>query len=717
MWDITTDEYGRTFCAAHNLARCHICCMDFIEPNEVIDENPSDRNVGVFIPDASLMDWYDKMKVKMPRIYRKDDNIFGNDSGQHPYGTKLSAHFDCTVVGSKWKKDELAGMGNYSCVDGREPVYVVYFSNEELSLIELTSAHGKGWEVVGHDSSVNERIDALARAHQNLPARGYHDKKEDESDDNDRSVEEQEFYEYEGHSYPLPPQSKRIRREGKAMKPWDKATNGDFLEQLYLHYFSAEERGRIGSSGGQESMADKIKAYPIGSFIPHGSNFYARLVVAKMATYFSEDGYSVILQNEQRTKFQAVELNECHANQNLAPCIRISYATDPEGIENPKQYLDGDKIKVMELPNRLAVAVEEHLLNCVSNEGTNDIGSSLLYHEGYLVPMEIVLREEEKTSVVNSTSPTIPDVNFGVELEGSCASGNKQSRVASSIAEHAQIDVRIGHGGKGGKGGTKGGYSHQKGSSKGSDCHGSDSHNTWKLVYDKSIEANVQNPQSLTFEFVSRVLCGKSGLDEMSQAIMVLTDVACVRINESMGLHVHVEAKPSCYSLEQMKSICQQFLLYEDVMDSFLPFHRRTGAEKCHSYFESNRLSVMACHGTFKKSLEGISFCNSRQELYDLMNPGYRERYHKLNLQNLDTGRQPTIEFRQHHATKDEKEVEMWVCFCVLFAVNAAKLPVLLDGSISKDATFDGLFDTIIKRPILKEYYYQKKAKFEKRHE
>jgi len=121
----------------------------------------------------------------------------------------------------------------------------------------------------------------------------------------------------------------------------------------------------------------------------------------------------------------------------------------------------------------------------------------------------------------------------------------------------------------------------------------------------------------------------------------------------------------------------------------------------------------MSRHRTFEGSLKAIFSCRTPNALYEMMNPGFRDRYHKLNLQNLRTGRQPTLEFRQHHATKDEREIVAWVRFCVLFVVNASKLQPLAGDGIIPNATFDELFEKIVVCPILREYYSKKRASFE----
>lgn len=128
-----------------------------------------------------------------------------------------------------------------------------------------------------------------------------------------------------------------------------------------------------------------------------------------------------------------------------------------------------------------------------------------------------------------------------------------------------------------------------------------------------------------------------------------------------MGFHVHVEAKESVYSLESMISICQHFIYYEEVRNQFLAKSRRSGSEQSNSYFQSNRISMMSKCKTFNASIHELVSCKTRKELYDLINPGFRARYHKLNLQNLKSGRQQTIEYIQHHSTNDTVEIGAWI--------------------------------------------------------
>ena len=82
-------------------------------------------------------------------------------------------------------------------------------------------------------------------------------------------------------------------------------------------------------------------------------------------------------------------------------------------------------------------------------------------------------------------------------------------------------------------------------------------------------------------------------------------------------------------------------------------------------------------------------------------------RYYKLNLQNMVTGRQSTIEFRQHSATMNYEKVGAWVRFCVAFCTNSAKLrpPTGFKEGSSMDKMFQGLFSFVIKDRALRDFY------------
>ena len=82
-------------------------------------------------------------------------------------------------------------------------------------------------------------------------------------------------------------------------------------------------------------------------------------------------------------------------------------------------------------------------------------------------------------------------------------------------------------------------------------------------------------------------------------------------------------------------------------------------------------------------------------------------RYFKLNMQNLVTGRQPTLEFRQHSATMEYEKVGAWTRFCVLFCLNSAKLraPKPFAENRSTKRKFEALFQFVIKDRALREFY------------
>jgi hypothetical protein len=92
------------------------------------------------------------------------------------------------------------------------------------------------------------------------------------------------------------------------------------------------------------------------------------------------------------------------------------------------------------------------------------------------------------------------------------------------------------------------------------------------------------------------------------------------------------------------------------------------------------------------------------------MNPN--GRYHKLNLDNLKTGKRPTIEFRQHSATSDATKAEAWIRFCMAFVHNSVSTTNHPSRKDERDDNFEGLFDDLIQDNALKAYYRMQRDEF-----
>ena len=110
---------------------------------------------------------------------------------------------------------------------------------------------------------------------------------------------------------------------------------------------------------------------------------------------------------------------------------------------------------------------------------------------------------------------------------------------------------------------------------------------------------------------------------------------------------------------------------------------------------------------------EALGDCTSTEELAALMNPN--GRYHKVNLQNLVSGRQPTIEFRQHSATSNSRKVNSWVRLCIALVTNSARLasPSAFRKDRDLDFQFGALFQYVIKDRALREYYRNRREELD----
>lgn len=230
----------------------------------------------------------------------------------------------------------------------------------------------------------------------------------------------------------------------------------------------------------------------------------------------------------------------------------------------------------------------------------------------------------------------------------------------------------------------------------------------WKIVPDSSVVCGRNLPNCNTFELVSPILAGGHGLNQAAQVLEALSKISnssSLQVNKSAGFHCHVDV--SALSLAQLIKVCQNCIKYEDVIDALLPPSRRTGSHECDTYFKSNYRAMHALgFSTNERRHKALGACRSKEALAALMNPN-QSRYHKINLQNLVTGRQPTIEFRQHSATSNGRKVNSWVRFCITMVVNSARLKAPTSFNESRDLNFqfDALFQFVVKDRALRDYY------------
>mmetsp|Transcript_16491 Transcript_16491/g.35637 ORF Transcript_16491/g.35637 Transcript_16491/m.35637 type:complete len:453 (-) Transcript_16491:138-1496(-) len=273
--------------------------------------------------------------------------------------------------------------------------------------------------------------------------------------------------------------------------------------------------------------------------------------------------------------------------------------------------------------------------------------------------------------------------DFGIELELSTSSGISSSDVANAIREKASVVIQ----------------------DMTNDYVGARSRtDIWVLMYDASLVCSRSDPNCNRFELVSPILKGRDGLGIVDRVINALGKISStINVNQSMGFHVHVNVDKM--PLPELKKVCQNFVKYEEAIDSVMPPSRRRVNEFC----KSNRLAVAGEGASNKEIHDSLASCNSLEKLGTLMSPN---RYHKFNMVPLVTGRQPTIEFRQHSGTYQKEKVKNWIRFCVAFVHNSAKFraPSHASYSVGNDELFEMLMMYTVKDRFLRDFYRQRRV-------
>ena len=196
--------------------------------------------------------------------------------------------------------------------------------------------------------------------------------------------------------------------------------------------------------------------------------------------------------------------------------------------------------------------------------------------------------------------------NFGVEIEAYNCTRERLARELNAAGIRVQVE----------------GYNH------------TDHADHWKLVTDSSLSGNN------TFELVSPILHGESGLEELEKVCWVL-ELCDVKVNDSCGLHVHMEAAE--FDLQTWKNLIITYKRLEGVIDNFMPRSRR-----------NNRY----CKGLSAITEASI---NRAANIGQLRAAFQNNRYHKINLEAY--ARHRTVEFRQHGGSTNFTKMSAWIHF------------------------------------------------------
>lgn len=220
--------------------------------------------------------------------------------------------------------------------------------------------------------------------------------------------------------------------------------------------------------------------------------------------------------------------------------------------------------------------------------------------------------------------------NFGVEIEACNCTRDRLARELTAAGISVQVE----------------GYNH------------TDHADHWKLVTDGSLCGND------TFELVSPILHGEQGLEELEKVCWVL-DLCEVRVNDSCGLHVHMDAAE--FDLPTWKNLILTYKRLEGVIDRFMPRSRR-----------NNRY----CKGLTAVTEATINRAATIGQLRAAFN---NNRYHKVNLEAY--ARHRTVEFRQHGGSTNFTKMSAWIHFLAKM-ITFAKQGAVQTGTTLQNIPF-----------------------------
>lgn len=154
-------------------------------------------------------------------------------------------------------------------------------------------------------------------------------------------------------------------------------------------------------------------------------------------------------------------------------------------------------------------------------------------------------------------------------------------------------------------------------------------------------------------EINSPILQGEEGLIELSKVLNWLKNNKNIEINDSCGLHVHIDVGD--LTPLQVFTISERYSLHEDTFFNKIVKKHRVNNSYCLSARNNDIANANINIFNLEKHL--LSLDNYRRS-------NFFDKYRTVNISCVNYG---TAEFRQHHSTFDGEEITNWISFLVAF--------------------------------------------------
>jgi len=212
----------------------------------------------------------------------------------------------------------------------------------------------------------------------------------------------------------------------------------------------------------------------------------------------------------------------------------------------------------------------------------------------------------------------------------------------------------------------------------------------WKIVPDESLVNG--------FEVVSPPI---SDLNQVRSVLNAMKDYGA-QLSEVTDFHVHVDATGK--SVEQIRNVLKNFIMFEAVMDATQPPNHQGNSNVWMQSNSAHFVNPATAYTAFDE-------CEDLACLYDTSQPatGLGPRVHKLNL--ADHGDSVTLEFRGHHGTLEASEVAAWVKMLNMFVQSSfgGKVAPLVTAALPAMDRMNVFFDLLLNSDdMVKENFFHR---------